>query len=61
MCKLFFVLKTVFKAQITYTFKDRLEQGLATLVLECRCPAEFSSNPENTSPACSPSNSEDLD
>ncbi len=41
-------------------FKIKVLHDAIAGVLECRCP-DFSSNPEKTSPACSPCNSEDLD
>ncbi len=43
-----FYFHGTFPLQIKIKIKVSLDQGLATSVLECRCPAEFSSSPNQT-------------
>ncbi len=50
-------LSILFRPALKHTIQVRGRQRRSRNA----CPAEFSSNPEKTSPACSPSNSEDLD
>ncbi len=42
------VIKNIFKKYLKVTTKEHVMQGSSNLFLEGRCPAEFSSNPNQT-------------